>query len=410
MPPREKRLSLFDVTEKELSEFVGCEKELDKKLLHAFEGVSPILVREWAYYATCREIGSIPVRLKAVIGKTARGLQSNNNVYTIVKTKDDTLKDFTFIEVQQYGSLMKTERLETACGLLDKFFMQRSVDSRLKQRAEDLFRILAQTSQRITKRIIKQGEDIVACAEKESLKVKGELLTGNLYKIPKGAENVRLASFYDGTEVEITLSPRLTASQNAQKYFNEYRKLATAEKVLAQQIESGKQELEYIDSIFDALTRAKTESEIDELRTELAEQGYIRRASKNGKGKTKALPPFEVKTSDGYTVLIGRNNKQNDQLTTKTAEKTDLWLHAHKMPGAHVIIRTNGIVPPEKTIEEAAEIAAFYSKGQNSSQVPIDCTLARYVKKPAGAKPGMVIFTHETTYFVEPKNPFKREG
>ena len=175
----------------------------------------------------------------------------------------------------------------------------------------------------------------------------------------------------------------------------------TAEKKLAEQIALGEEELKYIDSVFDSLTRANTENEVNELRLELAEQGYIRAVRLKGK-PPKSNPPSEYLSSDGYTILLGRNNKQNDKLTMKTAAKTDIWLHTHNIPGSHAIIVTNGETPPDSTIEEAAIIAAVNSKAKDSSQVPVDYCLVKFVKKPVGAKPGMVIFTNNKTLYVTP--------
>ena len=184
-------------------------------------------------------------------------------------------------------------------------------------------------------------------------------------------------------------------------YYAEYKKCVTAEEKLTDRIEKGTEELQYLDSVFDALSRANSENDIIQLRLELREQGYIKYAG--GKAKPpKALPPIEYKSSNVYTILVGRNNHQNDQLTLKFAEKTDIWLHTQTITGSHVIIVTDGETPPDKTIEEAAIIAAVNSKGRNSTLVPVDYCLARYVKKPSGAKPGKVIFTNYKTAFVRP--------
>ncbi|HHX57224.1 MAG TPA: fibronectin-binding domain-containing protein, partial [Clostridiales bacterium] len=244
---------------------------------------------------------------------------------------------------------------------------------------------------------------IEKCKDKDHLKLLGDLISANIYRINKGEEKVLLENFYDENcpVVEIKLNKTMTPARNAQKYYSDYRKAGTAEERLAEQIRFGEEELSYIDSVFDALTRASMESEIAELRLELAEQGYIRYGKMKGK-TPKALPPLEFISSDGYTILVGRNNKQNDKLSMKTAEKTDIWLHTHNITGSHVIILTNGEMPPDMTIEEAAILAAYHSKARNSSQVPVDYTLARYVKKPNGAKPGMVIFTNNTTVYVQP--------
>lgn len=201
--------------------------------------------------------------------------------------------------------------------------------------------------------------------------------------------------------MEIELDSRLTPTQNAQRYYSEYRKQDTAEKKLRELIEAGEQEAKYIDSVFDSLSRASTESELAQIREELAAEGYI----KHSKSKTKlpkALPPIEYMSSDGYRILVGRNNRQNDMLTLKTASKQDLWLHVQNITGSHVIVESFGGEVPQETIEEAALIAAYNSSARGSSLVPVDYTLVKYVKKPAGAKPGMVIFTNNKTLYVTP--------
>ena len=193
----------------------------------------------------------------------------------------------------------------------------------------------------------------------------------------------------------------LRISQNAQRYYKEYRKADTAEKKLRELIAQGEEELLYIDSVFDALTRANGEADITELRVELAEQGYIKRGKVKGK-PPKSQPPLKFKSSDGYEIRVGRNNKQNDRLTCKDSEKLDIWLHTKDITGSHTVISCHGTEPPEQTIREAAIIAAYHSKARTSSQVPVDYTLIKYVKKPVGSKPGMVIFTNNRTLYVTP--------
>ena len=214
---------------------------------------------------------------------------------------------------------------------------------------------------------------------------------------------VTVENFYepDCAPITIALDVRLTPSQNAQKYYTEYRKAKTAEEKLRTLIAQGEEELIYLDSVFDALTRATGEADLLEIRRELAEQGYL----KMQRGKQKQLkqqPPMKFLSSDGFTILCGRNNRQNDQLTLKTAHNYDLWLHTQKIAGSHVIVVADGKEIPDRTIEEAAIIAAYHSHGRDSSQVPVDYTRVKFVKKPNGAKPGMVIFTNYQTAYVTP--------
>lgn len=411
-PPRDDRISFVDSDENEIRNTVGSLKnaELSKALISAFEGISPVLAREWAFYAgKGRELNGAEMsqdetdRLVFAIMMSRKSLMENDCCFTSVTNKEGLLKDFSFIRLNQYGNLMITKEHASACELLDYFYAQRDKAARLKQRANDLFRLLMNTSERITKRIANQKNELKDCEKKDEMKLKGDLLSANIYRISKGDKKAVLENFYDETcpQIEIKLDQRLTPSQNAQKYYSEYRKAVTAEKKLAEQISLGEEELKYIDSVFDSLTRADTENEVNELRLELAEQGYIRAVRLKGK-PPKSNPPIKYMSGDGYNILVGRNNKQNDKLTLKTAAKTDIWLHTHNIPGSHVIIETNGETPPESTVMEAAMIAAANSKAKDSSQVPVDYCLVKFVKKPVGAKPGMVIFTNNKTVYVTP--------
>lgn len=411
-PPRDDRISFVDSDEITIRSIVTSLKsaELSKALINAFEGISPVLAREWAYYTgkgielNGAEMNSDEIdRLVFAIMMFKKSLTENDCCFTTVTNKDGLLKDFSFIRLNQYGNLMITKEHTSACSLLDYFYAQRDRTARLKQRANDLFKLLMNTTERITKRIANQKNELKDCEKKEEMKLKGDLLSANIYRIQKGDQTAVLENFYDEScpQIEIKLDSRLTPSQNAQKYYSEYRKSLTAEKKLAEQIALGEEELKYIDSVFDSLTRANTENEVNELRLELAEQGYIRAVRLKGK-PPKSNPPFEYLSGDGYTILLGRNNKQNDKLTLKTAAKTDIWLHTHNIPGSHAIIVTNGETPPISTIEEAAVIAAVNSKAKDSSQVPVDYCPVKFVKKPVGAKPGMVIFTNNKTLYVTP--------
>lgn len=412
MPPRDERISFVHSSENEVKAALDRMKpaELSKGLIGVFEGISPVLAREWAYYAargnevrTDELDSNIKDRLVFAIMQSKETLLSGERCYTAVMTRDGLLKDFSFIRLSQYGALMVTKELESASGLLDYFYAQRDRTARLKQRANDLFRLLVNTSERISKRLANQREELKECDKKNEMKLMGDLISANIYRINKGDSAVKLENFYEEgcPEIEIKLDPRLTPAQNAQKYYSVYRKSVTAEKKLAEQIALGEEELQYIDSVFEALTRANSENEVNELRLELAEQGYIRAVRLKGK-PPKSQPPIEYLSSDGYTIFAGRNNKQNDKLTLKTAAKTDIWLHTHNIAGSHVIIVADGTTPPDRTIEEAAVIAAVNSKAKDSAQVPVDYCLDKFVKKPVGAKPGMVIFTNNKTAYVNP--------
>ena len=413
MPPREERLCLLDADRDALTRLVTPMQpgKLAKQLVAGMEGISPLLAREWAYYAFR---GSEPVgdriepeqadRLVFAMQQTRSILLGEQPAhYATLRTREGMLKEFCFQRIAQYGTLMLESEASSACETLDEFYARRDQDARLKQRANDLFTLLMHTMERISKRLANQREELAACAAKEDMKQKGDLLSANLYQLQKGDAVARVQIFYDPAcpTVEIPLDVRLTPSQNAQRYYAKYRKASTAEKVLVEQIRNGEEELRYIDSVFDALTRCTSETDIAVLREELAGEGYLR-AARRGTKPTRSQPPLVFRSSDGFQILVGRNNRQNDQLTLKQAAKQDLWLHTQGIPGSHVIVVSQGREIPESTIYEAALLAAHHSKGRDSAQVPVDYCPVRYVKKPNGAKPGMVIFTNYRTLYVKP--------
>lgn len=412
LPPRDERLNFLEcepeqITEK-LSEAVPA--ELSKALIRTFEGIAPILAREWTFFAgrgahiQSSEITQEQLdRLLFTIKRTKEQLLSGECCFSAVSDREGALKDFSFVRLSQFGTLMYTKELCSASELLDYFYSERDRVSRAKQRANDLFKLLVNLTERTSRRINAQRDELAACADRELHKLYGDLISANMYRISKGDSTALLENFYDEScpQIEIKLDVRKTPAQNAQHYYNEYKKSVTAEQKLTEQIEKGEEELQYLESVFDALTRAVTENDIIQLRLELQEQGYIRTVTKKGK-PPKALPPVEYKSTDGYAILVGRNNVQNDKLSLKFAEKSDIWLHTQGITGSHVLICTDGATPPDKTIEEAAIIAAVNSKGRSSNLVPVDYCLAKFVKKPVGAKPGKVIFSNYSTAFVKP--------
>lgn len=412
LPPRDDRLNFLTADPEtivtKLRETNSA--ELSKALIHVFEGISPILAREWTFFAghgnhlqSDTIDGDQLDRLLYIIKKTREQLVKGECCFSVASTKEGILKDFSFIRLNQFGTLMYTKEIPTACELLDYFYCERDRAVRTKQRANDLFKLLVNLTERTSRRISAQKQELSECAEKDYYKLCGDLISANMYCIKKGDLSATVINFYDESnpEIIIELDVRKTPSQNAQYYYSEYKKCVTAEEKLAVQIAKGEEELQYLDSVFDALTRAEYENDIIQLRLELREQGYIKSGGNKSK-PPKALPPIEYKSSDGYTILVGRNNHQNDQLSLKFAEKSDIWLHTQNITGSHVIVVTDGEAPPDRTIEEAAIIAAFNSKGRSSDLVPVDYCLAKYVKKPSGAKPGKVIFTNYKTAFVKP--------
>ncbi len=412
LPPREERISLFDIDKDALEAGMrgSLQKDPSKTLVKLIEGISPVFAREAVFYALrgdekpASEFSDGEMsRLLFYLNNTAEDIKSEKNKYVILKDRSGLMKDFCFVDIHQYGNLMISKEYDSPSELLDSFYRERDTALQTRQRAQDLFKLVMSLSERTERRVAAQKLELKECANRDELRIKGDLIMANLYRIEKGDGSVTLENFYVEScpEMTISLDRRLTPAQNAQQYYKEYRKADTADKKLRELIASGEDEIKYLESVFDSLSRASSDGELAEIKAELAQEGYVRLSRSKGK-EAKALPPIEYRSSDGFRIQVGRNNRQNDQLTLKTAEKTDIWLHTKDFTGSHVIISTHGGDVPEKTIEEAALIAAYNSSARNSSLVPVDYTLVRYVKKPSGGKPGMVIFTNQKTLYVTP--------
>jgi predicted ribosome quality control (RQC) complex YloA/Tae2 family protein len=424
LPPGQDKLSLLEKSPEELVARIKSakEQELSKAISDNLEGFSALTAREAAFYTgRGAEITNTAMtdeqagRLGFYFRDAAGALQEERPAPTMVLEPDGRPRDVCCFAVRQYGAAMLTREYPDCSVLLERFYQDRDRAERLRQRSGDLLNLLASTSDRIARKLASQREELIACKDRDRLRERGDIISANLYAIQKGDNSATLQNFYDeaGGEVTIELDPMLTPAQNAQRCYGLYRKADTAEKHLTRLIAEGERELEYVDSVFDALTRADGEAELSAIRGELAASGYLRRASKGGVSaksgpKPQKLTPLRFVSSDGFLILCGRNNIQNDRLTIKESEKTDLWLHTQKIPGSHVIVEAKGRQVPDSTIEQAAAIAAFHSKGRGSSRVPVDYTQVRNVRKPAGAKPGMVIYETYRTVIADPDEELVR--
>ncbi len=415
MPPKQEKLCVLTIEADEIIKTVETlpkNTPLSKALLSVIQGVSPIICRELEYLTGrgadvfSRELNEeLRTRLMYFLKKTIHTIRDCSGKPYIITDQNKKPIDFSFEDIYQYGSGKPFNDSDTFCELLDKYYSRRDTIERMKMKSDDLNKSLSNTANRLLKKIYIQGNELKDCENREYYKICGDLIQANLYKIEKGASECEVENFYDETlaKIKIKLNPALSASANAQKYYKNYQKSKNAEQILKVQIKKAEEELDYISSVFDSLSRAEKERELDEIRTELAEQGYIKSKSKKQKQES-ALPPLEFKSESGFTILVGRNNKQNDKLTLKQSNKNDLWFHTKDIPGSHTVIVCGGLEPDEKTILFAAQLAAFHSKAKESGKVPVDYTKIRYVSKPQGSKPGMVIYTNQTTLFVTPQN------
>lgn len=410
-PPSQDKMNILDL---DYMAFVsrlkgGRDIPLSKALMEILDGVSPIVCREFSDYATkgrdttVKELSDDQCAdLVYIIDKTASAIKNGSCEPYIVELEEGKPIDFTFLQIKQYGAAAKLKQCDSFSSMLDKFYSERSGADRMKQRSGDLFRFVMNLCDRLSRKLDIQRSELARSAERDALRIKGELIHANMHNIEKGMTSVILENYYDDNNlVEVKLDPRLSPNQNAQHYFSEYRKADTAEKMLKKFIEKGESELSYIESVFDLLSRARTEDEVLMLREELCEQGYIKRSRQKNQKPVK-LSPKQYISTDGFTILCGRNNIQNDRLTFKESKKCDIWLHTQKIHGSHTVIVTEGKEVPVTTIEQAAIIAAYNSKGRDSSLVPVDYTEIRNVKKPSGAAPGKAIYEHYKTAYVRP--------
>lgn len=412
LPPRQDKINLLTESAEKATARVKLQKnqQLSKAFMQSVEGISPIVSRELATRAagdcTCSADSAKEDRITAAISDIQTALQNNTPQYCIVYNEDDKPFDFSFMDITQYGTYYKKTYADSFCALLDAFYFERDRALRAKRKAGDLYKALNTLKERTARKISNQQAELKACADKEQLRVFAELINAHQYTLQKGAAFYEVPNYYDDNQtVRISANPALSPAQNAQKYYKAYKKAHTAEKMLAQLIEKGEQELLYFDSVLDILSRADTESELSLIRQELIDGGYLKR-KKGGKLRLpKEMPPYRFQTSEGFTVLVGCNNVQNDKLTLKTAKNYDMWLHTQNFAGSHTIILSENREITDKAVVEAAEIAAFFSSAKDAQKVPVDYTLIKNIKKPVGAKPGKVIYHVYNTVFVTPKNP-----
>ena len=410
-PPQQNKLDTLDLDEEELSERLcnGRDLPLSKALMEHLDGVSPIVCREISEQVTGNQDKTAHElskeerkKLIAAISDISENVKNGSVLPYMVLDENGVPVDFTFLNVRQYGSTMTVKPFDSFSKMLDTYYSDRSGADRMKQRSGDLFRFVGNLIDRISRKLDVQRQELSRSTQRDILRIKGELIHANLYQIEKGMSSVILENYYENNEpTEVKLDPRLTPAQNAQHYFSEYRKADTAEKMLKKFIQKGEEELSYVESVFDLLTRARTEDEVLSLRDELVSQGYLKNHRLKNQKPVK-LSPKEYVSTDGFRILCGRNNLQNDKLTFKDSRKNDIWFHTQKIHGSHTVIVTDGREVPDSTLEQAALIAAYNSKGRESSLVPVDYTEIRNVKKPSGAAPGKAIYEHYKTAYVRP--------
>lgn len=396
MPPVQDKMNPFEADEEDILKRIDFNAgNLDKQLVASFAGLSPIAAKEIVHKAGLANRTTLPKAFLSVIN-TLKEHQYQPAI-TISKGKEY----FYLLPLEHLKGEVKS--FESTGSLLDRFYFGKAERDRVKQQANDLERFIVNEREKNEKKIKKLQATLTEAKNADKYQLFGELLTANLYAAEKGMKEITVLNYYDedGGNISIPLDPRKTPSENAQKYFTRYQKAKNALKIVEEQIENAKLEAAYFDGLQQQL-EAASPRDIEEIREELTEGGYIRQRQKRGNKKQQAskVTLERYYATDGTEILVGKNNKQNDYLTNKAAARDDIWLHTKDIPGSHVVIRSKE--PAESTILEAANLAAYFSKARNSGSVPVDFTKVRHVKKPAGAKPGFVIYDHQQTVYVTP--------
>ena len=378
---------------------------LSERLMDALGGLSPLVCREAALFAA----GSTDARVEGLDTEAAgeklhlffREHLDHPAPYYCCQA-DGTPKQFAFCPIRQYGGY---ERAETFGQLMDMYYTVRDRSDAMRQKSQSVRKTIQNLCTRTQRKLAIQEKELAATFDRERLRQLGDIVTANIHRIVKGQTRISCEDFYDEEMkvIDIPISPILSPQQNAAKFYKDYTKLKNAEKELTRQMELGEQELHYLKSVLEELNRAQTDGELEEIKQELQAGGYLRPDGRK-KQKQAKLKPMVFTSTDGYPIYVGRNNRQNDELTFKAARKDDIWCHASKVHGSHVIISCNGTTPPDDTVTQAAQLAAYYAETTGGRNISVDVTTVKQVKKVPGAKPGMVIYH---TYRTVIANPYK---
>ncbi len=414
LPPSQNKLNPLnkisrDKFKETISEFDGS---ISKCIYSKFLGISPIVSKEICFRSNLdistpassidgidfdnlyKEFSNVILNIK----------DSNYNPCLAIDPSINKLLDFSSINLTLFDNL-KVIHDESISSIIESFYANKDAKERINQRASDFKKSISIKLDRLYNKLKKQKIELKESYNANIYKIKGELITAYIYMIEKGMDFVEVQNFYeeDCPLIKIDLNKNLTPSENAQQYFKRYNKLKHAKKEITAQVELSLEEINYLENIILSIDNCDNLAELDDIKEELQKLGYMRGKVKSKKDKNNlTTKPNEFLSSDGFTILVGKNNKQNDFLTLKIAHNDDLWMHTKNIPGSHVIIKTEGKEIPESTIFEGAMLAAFFSKSKMSSQVPVDYTLKKNVKKPNGSKPGMVIYETNSTIYVTP--------
>ena len=407
LPPKSTKINPFSYNNTTLQEFVNNNSITFNKnfFVSCFTGISkPLSEHLFMEYNKTYNDFSIE-NISIFLSKFLKDL-IDNEVFTIYKDKDGNYVDFYMLPLDQLEDNFTPQVFDNIHELMDKYYLEKDKQERIKGRSVNLQKLVTTNIERCLKKENKLNSVLEKCNDKEDFKIKGDLLTSYIYSIKKGDSSFTTVNFFseDGEEVTIPLDENKTPSENVQSYYKKYNKLKKSEESAIEQLEKNSDELEYLNSVLTNIENCESYTEIDDIKEELISTGYVRKRTANGKNNKKAKPskPLHYISSDGIDIFVGKNNIQNDNLSLKFANKNHMWLHTKNIPGSHVIVCSNDV--PDNTLVEAATLAAYYSKAKESSKVDVDYTLVKNLKKPNGAKPGMVIYHTNYTMTVDPSD------
>lgn len=411
-PEKQDRINLFETDTEAVVDIIKSkgEKSVLKAVSETIDGLSPILYREFvneSFKDFDKRVSEANDEEFSNLCKVLDKFKSdyeNNLKPVLLRDENGKIKDFTFINIKQYGNKYSFEYFDDIHALLQSFFQKRDNEERIKQVSNSVTKAVTTLIERTKRKINLRKEDLKATEKKEKYRIYGELIKANLHCINSGDEEAICPNYYDPEckTVKIPLDKSLSPIKNSHKYFKDYRKLSTAAGMLQELIDKAENDLVYFESVLDLIKRATLPSDIQAIKEELIDEGFIRTKKSTNKRKPQKQNPDRYISSDGFEILVGKNNYQNDWLTLKFADKNDYWFHTKNIPGSHTVVISGGREIPDSTLTEAAILAATHSKASESRQVPVDYTKIKFVKKPSGAKPGMVIYKTNSTAFVDP--------
>ncbi|HZK01736.1 MAG TPA: NFACT RNA binding domain-containing protein [Anaerovoracaceae bacterium] len=406
-PPDHGKTCFYTISEEDIAKVMSkMDISLPKALLNGIMGVSPAISRticELAVASKKKDADSLDIRdIKNVIDEMTEHIFAGDYEPIVYTDKDNIPIDFHIFPMADNEALLDKTTFDDLSDAVEYYYYHKLSSNRIRQKSNDLIRTVSNLLDKQYLKKQKISEEIHAAQNSEHYRLYGELLLANIYNIPQSASKATVVNYYDNEELTISLDPRFTVSENAQQYFKKYSKAKTALIKKGTQIKETDNTVDYLESVLVFIENADTVLEVEEIRNELTEAGYLRKRKNSYKIAKPKLRPLKFTSCDGTLILVGRNNRENDHLTFKTANRRDIWFHTKDIPGSHVILSVGADSPSENAMKEAASLAAYYSKARNSGNVPVDYTAVRHVKKRPAAKSGMVIYTNYKTIFADP--------